>query len=65
MDIETLKKELARQDAELAKAMKAVGEMQSARIAVPEEALRALDTACERQTAVAPHRAFDPPGIRA
>ena len=65
MDIQKLKEELARQDAELAKAMKALEEMQRARIAVPEEALRALDTACERRTAVAPRRAFNPPGIRA
>ena len=63
MDTKQFKEELARQDAELASAMKSLEQMGNAGIAISEEALRALDAACELRSA-APDTQFNHPVIR-
>jgi hypothetical protein len=63
MDTKTFEEELARQNAQLESAMKSLAEMGEAGIAIPEEALRALDAACEVR--IAAPSTFNHPGIRA
>jgi hypothetical protein len=65
MDTKKFEEELARQNAELAAAFKSLEQSGRAGISIPEEALRALDAACEVRP-VAPRRVTpcNPPGIR-
>ncbi len=64
MNTKPIREELARQDAQLAAAMKSLEEMGHAGFPIPEEALRALDAACEVRLAVSPKHVIHHPGIR-
>lgn len=61
MDTNQIREELARQDAELATAMNTLKQLGAVGIAVPEEALRAIEAACEVRTGANVNH----PGIRA
>ena len=64
MDTTTIRAELARQDAELAAAMKSIEQLGNVGIAVPDEVLKALDAACEIRVAAPRPTQFNPRAIR-